>query len=393
MDADADQAAGDAAAQAALNKARLVMPLFDGKGDARATKQFLELVDSYQTVTRLTDAETARAVSFSMIPGSSAETWFQNLKDDEPVDVLNWPALRQHFVARFSPPLNPSEKGKVADCLLQGAKEDVYSFLDRCRAAQKLIFRDIPDNMKTGANAASYTLHQNAAILEKFLRGLRTAGDFKEKVNSAPGCTTLAHFREAALNIEHNMAKNASALKASINALTADDGDEDDLTTPQAGDTVEVAALRQRLRNVRKGNGGGGGKTGGGGKNAGKKKGRDQSGPPPSPCWNCAETGHWNSDCPYPKKQKKGAADGGGGGGGNQGQGQGQGKKSFPISELQQRAMLQGMEMAYQQMAMQQQQQQQQPQNNAAVNTLNAIQPPDGTAGGWLYPGFNQPGF
>ena len=381
---------GDHAAPEPINKARLVMPLFDGKGDARATIKFLELVDSYQTVTRLTDEETARAVPFALIPGSTAETWYQNLKDDRPNDVAEWPALRARIIERFSPPLNPSQKGKVADALSQGAKEDVQSFLDRVRSAQKLINKGFPENMRTGNQADSYRVHEEASIMEKFLRGLRMAGDFKEKVNSAAGCTTLAQYLTVAVTIEHNMTKNASLEKASVAALAAG-GDDDDPSVPHDGDTAEVAALRQQLRN-RPGRGGGRGGGGGGGRGTGKKKGtpRDQSGPPPSACWNCGDATHWNSDCPHPKKKKQGGDGSGGSAPNNQNSGK---KQNYNISELQQKSLLQGMEMAYQQMAMLQQQQQASP-GTPTVNALaTSIQPMDGMASGWMYPGFGNQGF
>ena len=73
MMADDNVAIAAQGGAAAANKARLTLRLFEGKNDARATRDFCLKVDGYKAVAQLTNAKTAQAVSFAMVQGSAAD--------------------------------------------------------------------------------------------------------------------------------------------------------------------------------------------------------------------------------------------------------------------------------------------------------------------------------
>lgn len=340
MDGDGDQAQIGPQHGAALNRARLVLPLFKGKMDALATTAFIAKVESFATVTRLNAEETAQAVAFAMEDGSAADKWIQNLRISQPDALADWDVMRPLLQTRFSPRLTPSEKAAIVESLRQAKEEDVHAFLDRCESVQYLMERDIPDAQKIGANAASYRLNHGNGVLEKFLRGLRTSDGLKQAVNSAPGCDTLEQYKDAAARIEKNAAK-ATAAAAIVAAVDADISE--DMLAPNPDDTAELAALKAGFLKFKKKNWKG--------KPAGNKQSTGEGKKTPK-CWNCGEEGHLKNECTKPKKEgagqnrrnnnnRRGNGDGGGGSGGNAGNAAQTGQSDRQLLEMMGRQYMQ----------------------------------------------------
>ncbi len=282
----------------------MVLPLFKGKMDALKTAAFVAKVASFATVTRLTPEETAEAVAFAMADDSPADKWMQNLRLSNAAAAGNWTLLSPMLVTRFSPRLTPSEKASLVEGLKQSKDEDVHAFVDRCHSVQFLMERDIPDDQKQGANRANYEANHDAGVLEKFLRGLRTADNLKQAVNSAPQCDTLAQYMDAATRIEKNSAKASAAAAAVVAAMEAEmtgNGVNDEFA-PNADDSPEVAAIKVKFAKYRAN-----------GNNRNRSNNRSQSGSQggqqrtgttgdtPRKCWNCGKEGHLRHECTNPK--------------------------------------------------------------------------------------------
>ena len=306
------QAAADQLQANMGNKARLTLPIFEGKLDPHATRDFLDLVQGYSTVTRLTAAETAQAVAFAVVPGSPAAHWLTNLKERNPDAANDWARLRPLMQARFCPTLTPSEKAAAADACKQGRHQPVPEFRDICEQTQILLDRDIPNDQKTGANEATYNVNFEAGMMALFLRGLREEGGLKAHTNGAIlAANTLANYVAAAEKYERHITKSTKVVVAELD----DNGYDDD-------DDQEIAALKAKQAARRKG---GNQKGGAAGRPA---MARSASAPPTTPrrCWSCNSSDHINKDCPVRKKNPfkgktnnnaaGGAAGGGGSGGG-----------------------------------------------------------------------------
>lgn len=311
-------AAATADLQATMgSKARLVLPVFEGKLDGQATRNFVTKVDGYARVTRLNNEETAQAVAFAMVPGSAADHWLINLKERE-ADVADaWDALRPRLITRFSPALTATEKAAAVDGCKQGKHEEVPRFRDQCETIQLLLDRDMDDDLKINANAANYAIHFNAGILSLFLRGLREEGGLKSHVNAAINCATLTDFVTAATKYERHITKAVRVVVAELQqehhgGVEDDDSDEE----------REIAALRAKQASRRQGGKKGDGRTGGGN---GQWKAKNKNAPTsssgtsgPRLCWSCQSASHLNRECPNKKKMTtyKPSMGGGGGGGG-----------------------------------------------------------------------------
>ena len=308
---------------AAANKARLTLRFFEGKNDARATRDFCLKVDGYQAVARLTDAETAQAVSFAMVQGSAADLWLTNLTEENPAHAALWTVLRPLLMGRFSPDLTASERAAAADHCKQGRGEDVLMFLDQCRATQLLLDRNIPagERIGNGAQAVAYRIRFTNAILELFLRGLREEGGLKSHVNGALGCTTLNEYRDAATRYERHVSKQIKVVVAEMTT----EGDQEDADDDDGNDT-EVANLKVNKKKKNAGNGNqarNGAQSGNRGR--GKPNGNRTGGGPGAPggakprlCWTCNSPDHMNYQCPANPKAKKGGHSNGGGNNSNQ---------------------------------------------------------------------------
>jgi hypothetical protein len=316
MDNDGDGGNANAAVQAgpqegALNRARLVLRLFKGDGDALATLDFIQKVDAYALVTRLTDAETAQAVAFAVEMGSRADVWLSNLRLSAPRDAASWDRLKIRLQERFSPRQTASEKAAIVEALKQGKEEDVAAYADRCDKIQYLLERDIPDERKTGDNEDAYLANHQAGVLEKLLRGLREADGFKKAVNSSLHCNTLEEYKQAAIRIEKNsVTAKKTAVVAAVGPRNGNDSDDDD----EADTVAQIAALTKKLKFARQNGGKGGNGNGRGGGGGGNNGGKPAS---PRLCWGCQSPDHMNRDCPTPRQFKKGGKSGGRGGGGN----------------------------------------------------------------------------
>ena len=304
--------AAQGGAAAAANKARLTLPLFEGKNDARATRDFCLKVDSYKAVARLTDAKTAQAVSFAMVQGSAADLWLTNLMEENPANAALWTTLRPLLMARFSPDLTASERAAATDHCKQGRGEDVLMFLDQCRATQLLLDRSIPAEEKTGGQEAAYRARLNNSILQLFLRGLREEGGLKSHVNGALRCNTLAEYRDAATRHERHVSKQIKVVVAEM--TTGDDQKE----ANNNNDSTKVANLKIKKKKKNSSNGTqsnngaltsikGLGKASENGTSAGAAGGAG-----PRLCWTCSSPEHMNYQCPANPKAKKGSHPNGG---------------------------------------------------------------------------------
>jgi len=320
------QDAIDAAAAAAVaagnpgNKARITLRAFDGKGDAQDTRDFLDKVDGYRAVARLTDEETAQAVAFTIVPNSEAALWLMQQKERDAASTATWGALRPLMEERFSPPLTPSQRAALAESCKQRKGEGVRPFMDRCCVAQQGIDRVIPANERQG-NA--YLLRFDNAALQLFLTGLREEGQMKAHVNASTANTRLEFLAEA-VRYEVHVTKQ---VKAVVVAELAEDGEEEG-----DDDDAEVAAIQPKgkgkKKNKKKGSGGGGNGGAQAGKGGGKSGGGQQQqqqqrgtqggarggGGDAKLCWTCQSADHLSYRCP----QKKEGGGGNRGGGGNQ---------------------------------------------------------------------------
>ena len=271
----------------AANKSRLVLTMFSGQMDAMATRAFIKKVDGYQTVTHLTDAETAQAVAFAMLPGSNAEIWLTNEAEMVDDQTRLWTTLKPLLTARFTPTLTESEKAAAADACRQTKGADVMQFLDLCKKTAHLLDRDVPEAEKTNANAAPYLARWKKGVLALFLRGLTEAHGLKSHVNGAMA-TDLDSYLAAAQKYERHVAK----VKVHIAEL---DEDSDD----SANDTPEIAAVRAKLTKKY-----GGKKANGPNGERGNKRPRagnanNQRKPQDGVrrCWVCNSTQHVQRNC------------------------------------------------------------------------------------------------
>ena len=145
------QAAAAAAAAVALalantNKARLTLRPFEGREDAADARDFIAKVEAYRIVARLTELETVQAIQFACVPGSVAATWLATLAEEDPDQVVDWATLRPQFTARFSPAMSSSQRASLLEVCRQYKTEAVKAFMDRCRATQLTLDRDIPND-------------------------------------------------------------------------------------------------------------------------------------------------------------------------------------------------------------------------------------------------------
>jgi hypothetical protein len=170
--------------------------------------------------------------------------------------------------------------------------------------------------LKTNANAASYTIHFNAGILNLFLRGLREEGGLKSHVNAAIGCVTLTDFVSAATKYERHITKAVRVVVAELQQGQHHGDVEDD----GSDDEREIAALRAKQA-ARRNGGKSEGRTGGGN---GQWKPKNKNAPTsssgtsgPRLCWSCQSPSHLNRDCPNKKKVAAFRPNTGGGSGGN----------------------------------------------------------------------------
>ena len=304
----------------ATNKARLHLRPFEGKNDARVTRDFCRKVTGYRAVARLSDEETAQAVGFAMLQGSAADEWYTALTEENPDAVETWGALEPLLMARFSPEPTASEKAAATDHCKMNRGEDVLQFLDRCRSTQLLLDSDVPADEKTQGNGAPYRRRYNAGILQLFLRGLREEGGLKSHVNGALGCTTLEQYKTAAVTYERHVTKH---VKVTVAAVDEDDGSGDEADDD---DEVEVANLKKKTK--KKGGKASGQGNYGNSKGQGKSANNEAGGDKKRLCWTCRSPDHMNYQCPDNPKRKNGGKSGGGGGGG------GEGKSAFGNFEL-----------------------------------------------------------
>ncbi len=279
----ADLQAGGAGGQP--NRARLTLPLFEGKNDALVTRNFIKKVEGYQAVCRLTDAETAQAVAFAMVQGSVADMWLANLLERNEDRATNWPTLRDDLQERFSPALTASEKAAAVDSCKQGKGEDVQAFMDQCETIQLLLDRDLPADRKTGGNAAAYREHFDE-------------GGLKSHVNGALHCTALAEYKDAAVKYERHITKQVKVTVAEL----AEESEEDE---------PEVANLAPRAATKKYGGKKKNGKNGNNGNGQWKAATPKANAGSPRLCWSCASPAHLNRDCPDNKKKWAGKKQGG----------------------------------------------------------------------------------
>lgn len=289
-----DDAAG-AAVEALPNRARLTLPLFEGKNDWQLTRTFITKVDGYAAVCNLDAAQTAQAVAFAMVQGSTADHWLANLREREPNVAGAWDVLAPRLQERFSPALTASEKATAGDGCRQHKAEDVQAFADRCETTQLMLDREIPNNRKTGQNEAAYNASFAEGKLSLFLRGLREDQGLKSHVNAALGCATFAEYVAAAFKFERHVAK---AVKVTIAEVAHEEENGNDSDGGQ-----EVASLKQKQGTTKKY---GGKKANGKNGNKGNTGGKWGPTPPPPSrfpapprlCWTCQSPDHFSRNCP-----------------------------------------------------------------------------------------------
>ena len=325
MDPAAAAAAAVALAMANTNKARLTLRPFEGREDAADARDFIAKVEAYRIVARLTELETVQAIQFACVPGSVAALWLATLAEEDPDQVVDWATLRPQFTARFSPAMSSSQRASLLEVCRQYKTEAVKAFMDRCRATQLTLDRDIPNDQKTGGNRGPHMDRYNKHVSETFLRGLREDGGLKAHVNGANATTRAEYLAEAVRYEMHVIKAKGIAVVAELDQDEGDANEGDD-------DGAEVANLTKAKGKKKKGGGGGQAKGGGAAKNTGgggggQGQGRAQAGGAPGGprlCWTCQSADHLNYQCPVKKAGGGGNNQGGNrqrGGGGGQGAG------------------------------------------------------------------------
>ena len=274
--------------EGANNQARVQLPKFSGteKDGGNTAMIFTKKVDRYMTITKLSDEQTAEAVIFSLVPGSPAALWFNNKSESEPATVARWSVLKPAMIKRYCSPLSASEAGAMSESLKQGKDEDASDFFDRCHATHLLIERGTEVDTASAAYKAAFTKSVNAL----FLKGLRETGGLKAHVNGQSRGKSSDELVDLAMNfdVSHKPTK-----KFTVAAITTEEKDD---TESNDGDSEEVAALKAKLKLLKRQ---GGQKQAGKGGAVNRVDGRV--------CYNCARPGHFIAACPETPGQFKGA--------------------------------------------------------------------------------------
>ena len=192
--------------QQARGRLKLELPTFSGSKSPLEAQAFLRDAEGYREACGLGEAQLIQAVQFAL--RDEAKTWGSNLTLTSDLATMPWADYRVLFEARFGLTMSPSEKAKLTESLAQKAEESVRSFYDRCQSAELILLAN--NTIYQAQNNGQKTAMREQGICEKFLRGLREAGDLKGYVNGlAPmrgqNAISLREYYEAAIQKEQTI--------------------------------------------------------------------------------------------------------------------------------------------------------------------------------------------
>ena len=192
--------------QQTRGRLKLELPTFSGAKSPLEAQAFLRDAEGYREACGLDEAQLIQAVQFAL--RDEAKTWGSNLALTANLTTTAWGDYRRLFENRFGLTMSPSEKAKLTESLTQKAEESVRSFFDRCQSAELVLLAG--NAVYQARNNDDQKAMREQGICEKFLRGLREAGDLKGYVNSLAPRTgqqaiTLMEYYEAAIQKEQTL--------------------------------------------------------------------------------------------------------------------------------------------------------------------------------------------
>ena len=198
--------------QQARGRLKLELPTFSGSKSPLEAQAFLRDAEGYREACGLGESQLIQAVQFAL--RDEAKTWGSNLTLTTDLATTSWADYRALFERRFGLTMSPSEKAKLTESLAQKSDESVRGFYDRCQSAELILLAG--NDIYQGQAEAQKTAMREQGICEKFLRGLREAGDLKGYVNGlAPmrgqQAITLREYYEAAIQKEQTIADRRKA--------------------------------------------------------------------------------------------------------------------------------------------------------------------------------------
>lgn len=223
-------------------RAKLELQPFDGKGTALDARIYVRKLEAYAAVFRLTPAQTAQALKFSV--KDSASRWYGTLEEAEDDRLDSWTNLKAVFEERFCRALTPAELSKLVSELRQGS-DSVDEFYDRCHEVQYLEENGVPDEARSQYREVFQRIHDNGVAL-KFLHGLSRG--IRETVTASSEATTLDDYLRSARRAE-SARQDAGGTKANILEAQGQDSapcDSDDDDRDRDGEDSSVDAVRGR---------------------------------------------------------------------------------------------------------------------------------------------------
>ena len=215
-------------AQALKGRLKLDLPTFSGAKGPLDAQAFLKDAEGYKEACGLSDGQCVQAVQFAL--RDAAKVWGANLAMTVDLQTVSWENYKRYFEKRFGLSMSPSEKAKLVEGLKQKPEESVRAFYDRCQSAELVLAES--NSIYRQANEDTKTRMREQGICDKFLRGLKEAGDLKGAVNSmAPAqgqeAVSLQEYYEAAIQKEQSLADKKSGLSVFALSQQADVGKSD----------------------------------------------------------------------------------------------------------------------------------------------------------------------
>ena len=194
------------APQPQRGRLRLDLPTFSGAKGPLDAQGFLKDAEGYKEACGLNDGQAVQAVQFAL--RDVAKVWGANLAITTDLQTITWQDYKAQFERRFGLSMSPSEKAKLVEGLKQKPDESVKAFFDRCQSAELILAES--NQIYRQADQPTKQRMREQGICDKFLRGLREAGDLKGAVNSmAPAqgrdTITMQEYYDAAVQKEQTL--------------------------------------------------------------------------------------------------------------------------------------------------------------------------------------------
>lgn len=229
--------------QQTRGRLKLELPTFSGAKSPLEAQAFLRDAEGYREACGLDEAQLIQAVQFAL--RDEAKTWGSNLALTANLTTTTWADYRRLFENRFGLTMSPSEKAKLTESLMQKAEESVRSFFDRCQSAELVLLAG--NAIYQARNADDKRAMREQGICEKFLRGLREAGDLKGYVNSLAPRTgqqaiTLMEYYEAAIQKEQTLSDRRKS--GNVCEIEEDTSEEAAITEIQKKDMAKIKCYK-----------------------------------------------------------------------------------------------------------------------------------------------------